>query len=51
MRCLGFSIITNPGAGITSEALSHEEVLAVSNQVARQLSVVLKGVLSRLKLD
>jgi purine-nucleoside phosphorylase len=50
MRCLGFSIITNPGAGITGEALSHEEVLAVSNQVARQLSVVLKGVLSRLKL-
>lgn len=51
VRCLGFSIITNPGAGITGEALSHEEVLAVSNQVARQLSVVLKGVLSRIKLD
>jgi len=48
MRCLGFSIITNPGAGITGEALSHEEVLAVSEQVARRLSVVLKGVLRRL---
>jgi len=48
MRCLGFSIITNPGAGITGEALSHEDVLAVSEQVARRLSVVLKGVLRRL---
>ena len=49
VRCLGFSSITNPGAGITGEALSHEEVLAVSEQVARRLSVVLKGVLERLK--
>ena len=49
MRCLGFSSITNPGAGITGEALSHEEVLAVSEQVARRLSVVLKGVLKRLR--
>ena len=48
LRCLGFSIITNPGAGITGEALSHEEVLEVSARVARQLAVVLKGVLSRL---
>ncbi len=50
LRCLGFSIITNPGAGITGEALSHEEVLAVSEQVARRLSVLLKGVLGRLNL-
>ncbi len=49
MRCLGFSIITNPGAGITGEALSHEEVLAVSEQVARKLAVVVKGVLRRIK--
>jgi purine-nucleoside phosphorylase len=48
MRCLGFSIITNPGAGITSDALSHEDVLAVSQQMARRLSVVLKGILRRL---
>src|ERR1043166_4590775 len=49
VRCLGFSSITNPGAGITGEALSHEEVLAVSEQVARRLSVVLKGVLRQLR--
>lgn len=45
LRCLGFSSITNPGAGITSEPLSHKEVLEVSEQVARRLSVVVKGVL------
>jgi purine-nucleoside phosphorylase len=50
IRCLGFSIITNPGAGITGEALSHAEVLAVSERVARQLSVLLKGVLKRITL-
>jgi purine-nucleoside phosphorylase len=49
IRCLGFSSITNPGAGITGEALSHQEVLAVSEQVARRLAVVLKGVLRRYK--
>ena len=50
VRCLGFSSITNPGAGITGEALSHQEVLAVSEQVARRLSVVVKGVLRRLTM-
>jgi purine-nucleoside phosphorylase len=50
VRCLGFSSITNPGAGITGEALSHQEVLAVSAQVARRLSVVVKGVLGSLTL-
>ena len=49
MRCLGFSSITNPGAGITGEALAHEDVLAVSQQVAGRLSVVVKGVLGRLQ--
>lgn len=48
IRCLGFSSITNAGAGITGEALSHEEVLVAGEQIARRLSVVVKGVLSRL---
>jgi len=48
LRCLGFSIITNPGAGIAGEPRSHEEVLAVSEQVARKLGVVVKGVLRRI---
>jgi len=47
IRCLGFSSITNPGAGLTAQALSHEEVLAASQEIARGLSVVVKGVLKR----
>jgi purine-nucleoside phosphorylase len=46
IRCLGFSSITNPAAGLGAP-LSHEEVLAVGREVARSLSVVIKGVLRR----
>jgi len=45
IRCLGFSSITNPAAGITGEALSHKEVLEVGERIARQLGVVVRGVL------
>jgi len=48
IRCLGFSSITNPGAGISGEPLSHKEVLEVSEHVAKRLSVVVKGVLRNL---
>lgn len=47
LRCLGFSSITNPGAGLTEQPLSHEEVLEASKEIARGLSVVVKGVLKR----
>jgi purine-nucleoside phosphorylase len=50
MRCLGFSSITNPGAGLSAEPLSHGEVLEASKEIARGLSVVVKGVLKRAKL-
>ena len=48
VKCLGFSSITNPAAGITGEALSHQEVLEVSEKVARQLAIVIRGVLRRI---
>jgi len=48
IRCLGFSSITNPGAGISAAPLSHEEVLEASKEIARGLSIVVKGVLTRL---
>ena len=44
IRCLGFSSITNAAAGL-GEPLAHEDVLAVGKAVARDLSVVIKGVL------
>jgi len=48
VRCLGFSSITNPAAGITGAALSHQDVLAMGDKVAQSLGVVVKGVLRRL---
>jgi len=50
IRCLGFSSITNPGAGISAQPLAHEDVLEASKEIARGLSVVVKGVLKRAKL-
>ncbi len=44
IRCLGFSSITNPAAGLGAP-LAHEEVLEVGRAVARDLGVLIKGVL------
>lgn len=44
MRCLGFSSITNPAAGL-GDPLAHEDVLDVGKAVAGDLSVVIQGVL------
>jgi purine-nucleoside phosphorylase len=48
MSCLGFSMITNMAAGLSSERVSHEAVLARSQRGARQLAAVLQGVIARL---
>jgi len=48
LRCLGFSTITNLAAGISSTALSHQEVLEVGRQVGQALGTIVKGVLRRL---
>jgi purine-nucleoside phosphorylase len=48
MSCLGFSMITNMAAGLSSETVSHEEVLATGRRVAGQLASVIEGVIARL---
>jgi purine-nucleoside phosphorylase len=48
IRCLGFSSITNPAAGLTGESLSHKEVLEMGKDIARVLGIVIRGVLRRL---
>lgn len=48
MRVLGISSITNPGAGMTAERLSHDEVLHAGRQLAGDLERLVRGVLSRL---
>ena len=46
MRCLAFSTITNPAAGITGERLSHDEVMEVAARVSGDLERLVEGVVS-----
>ena len=46
MRCLGFSIVTNPGAGLGAAELSHGEVMAVAAQAGERLGSVVEGVVT-----
>lgn len=48
LRVLGISSITNPGAGMTANRLSHEEVLQAGRQLAGDLERLVRGVLGRL---
>jgi purine-nucleoside phosphorylase len=48
MRCLAFSTITNPAAGITGERLSHAEVMEVAARVAGDLERLVEGVVGGL---
>ncbi len=42
MKVCGVSLVTNPGAGITGQPLTHEEVLAAANEAGPRLSRVLR---------
>ena len=48
MRCLAFSTITNPAAGITGERLSHAEVMEVAARVAGDLESLVEGIVAGL---
>jgi purine-nucleoside phosphorylase len=45
---LGISMVTNPGAGLTSEHLNHEEVLAAGLAAASRMGDLLKKVIEKL---
>jgi purine-nucleoside phosphorylase len=48
LKCLGFSVISNPAAGISPNKLNHLEVMETASQIAGELSVLLEGVIERL---
>lgn len=48
IRCLGFSAITNPAAGITPHKLHHLEVMDVANRIAGELAALIEGVVAEL---
>lgn len=49
MRCLGFSTVTNAGAGISPSKLSHAEVMEVANRVRDDLGRLVEGVVGRME--
>jgi purine-nucleoside phosphorylase len=48
IRCLGFSAITNPAAGVTPNKLNHLEVMEVAYRVAGELAALIEGVVEAL---
>jgi len=48
LKCLGFSIVTNPAAGLSGANLSHQEVLDVGARAGAKLGDLITEVVSRL---
>jgi purine-nucleoside phosphorylase len=48
LRCLGFSVVTNPAAGISPKKLDHAEVMETANRVTGELGSLLEGIIERL---
>jgi purine-nucleoside phosphorylase len=48
MRCLGFSLVTNPGAGISPVPLSHAEVMDIAGKAGGELARLVEGVIESL---
>lgn len=48
VRCLGLSMVTNKGTGLSRGPLSHEEVVAIGRSAGRAVARVVEGVVGRL---
>src|SRR4029077_2041119 len=48
MKCLGFSIVTNPAAGLSGANLSHQEVLDVGLKMGAKLGDLIAETVRRL---
>ena len=48
VKCLGFSLVTNPAAGHTSASLSHKEVMEVAERAGKDLARLIEGVVAAL---
>jgi purine-nucleoside phosphorylase len=48
MRCLGFSLVTNPGAGISPVPLSHADVMAIAGKAGGELARLVEAVVDAL---
>jgi len=48
MKCLGFSLVTNPGAGISTTPLSHLEVMEVAGRAGKELARLVEAIVGAL---
>ncbi|NOT07836.1 MAG: purine-nucleoside phosphorylase [Gemmatimonadales bacterium] len=48
IRCLGFSLVTNPGAGYTSTPLAHKDVMEIAGRAGKELARLVEGVVAAL---
>src|ERR1043166_7575448 len=48
LKCLGFSLVTNPGAGISATPLSHREVMAVAGRAGQELARLVEAIVGAL---
>jgi purine-nucleoside phosphorylase len=49
MRCLGFSLVTNPGAGISHVPLAHKDVMETAALAGKDLARLIEGIVSVLR--
>ena len=49
LRCLGFSMVTNKGTGLSAGPIGHDEVMEVGRVAGARLGLLLSGVLARLE--
>jgi purine-nucleoside phosphorylase len=49
LRCLGFSMITNQGTGLSPDTIDHEHVVAVGRAASARLGLVLSAIVGRLQ--
>ena len=47
LRCLGFSVVTNPAAGISLKKLDHPEVMETARRVTGELGALIEGIIER----
>jgi purine-nucleoside phosphorylase len=48
MKCLGFSLVTNPAAGHTAASLSHKEVMEVAGRAGKDLAALVEAIVGEL---
>jgi purine-nucleoside phosphorylase len=48
LKCLGFSLVTNPGAGISATPLSHQEVMEVAGRAGQELARLVEAIVGAL---